>query len=166
MTKTTIRRMLSVILCAALAWTVAFGITGCSDNKTAETPQTQETTAAAGTTADTTADTTAEADDSAATDVGEGKSSFVFTVVTEDKELTYNVKTDKATVGEALLELGLIEGEEGQYGLYVKKVCGILADYDVDGTYWAFYENGGYAMAGVDSTEITDGSTYSFKVEK
>ena len=49
---------------------------------------------------------------------------------------------------------------------YVKEVNGIIADYDVDGTYWAFYIDGEYASAGVDSTEITEGSIYMFKVEK
>ena len=58
------------------------------------------------------------------------------------------------------------EGEDGQYGLYVKTVNGITADYDVDGTYWAFYINGEYAMSGVDVTDIAAGSTYAFKVEK
>ena len=67
---------------------------------------------------------------------------------------------------EALLAEGLIEGENGAYGLYVKKVNGIVADYDIDKTYWAFYINGEYAMSGVDTTEIVEGATYSFKVEK
>ena len=49
---------------------------------------------------------------------------------------------------------------------YVKKVNGITADYDADQTYWAFYVNGEYATAGVDSTTIEEGATYSFKVEK
>ena len=69
-------------------------------------------------------------------------------------------------MGDALLELGLIEGEEGAYGLYVKKVNGITADYDTDQTYWAFYINGEMAMTGVDATDIEAGSVYSFKVSK
>ena len=69
-------------------------------------------------------------------------------------------------VGDALLEEGLVEGEDGAYGLYVKKVNGILADYEVNQTYWAFYINGEYAMSGVDITPVEDGATYAFKVEK
>ena len=99
--------------------------------------------------------------------LGEGKTQFNFTVVDKDgKETAFDIHTDKTTVGEALLELGLIEGEEGAYGLYVKQVNGITADYDVDQTYWAFYVNGEYAMSGVDTTEIENGAEYSFKVEK
>ena len=93
--------------------------------------------------------------------------SFTFEVVDKDGNTeTFNITTDKTTVGEALLEEGLIAGENGQYGLYVTEVNGIVADYNVDGTYWAFYVDGAYASSGVDTTDTVDGSTYSFKVEK
>ena len=99
--------------------------------------------------------------------LGEGKTQFNFTVVDKDgKETAFDIHTDKTTVGEALLELGLISGEESTYGLYVKQVNGITADYDVDQTYWAFYVNGEYGMTGVDATNIEAGATYTFKVEK
>ena len=95
------------------------------------------------------------------------KKSFTFIVVEKDgKETTFQISTDKPTVGDALLAEGLIEGEPGAYGLYVKKVNGIIADYNVDQTYWAFYINGDYAFTGVDATPVEDGATYSFKVEK
>ena len=93
--------------------------------------------------------------------------SFTFEVVDKDGNTeTFSITTDKSTVGAALLEEGLIVGEDGQYGLYVTEVNGIVADYNVDGTYWAFYVDGAYASSGVDTTDIVDGSTYSFKVEK
>ena len=93
--------------------------------------------------------------------------SFTFEVVDKDGNTeTFDITTDKGTVGEALLEEGLIAGEDGQYGLYVTEVNGIVADYNVDQTYWAFYVDGEYAMSGVDTTDVADGATYSFKVEK
>ncbi|MBP3595044.1 MAG: DUF4430 domain-containing protein [Lachnospiraceae bacterium] len=99
--------------------------------------------------------------------LGEGKTQFNFTVVDKDgKETAFDIHTDKTTVGDALLELELIAGEESTYGLYVKTVNGITADYDVDQTYWAFYVNGEYGMTGVDATDIEAGATYTFKVEK
>ena len=49
--------------------------------------------------------------------------------------------------------------------MYVKTVNGVTVDYDTDGKYWAFYIDDEYAMTGVDSTPITDGSSYTFKVE-
>ena len=100
------------------------------------------------------------------TELGEGEKVFTLEVKAQDKTVTFTVSTDKATVGEALLDCGLIEGEMGAYGLYIKKVNGIVADYDVDSTYWAFYVNGEYAMAGVDMTEIVEGVTYQLERTK
>lgn len=92
---------------------------------------------------------------------------FVFTVVdAEGKETIHEIVTTKDTVGEALLEEGLIEGDEGPYGIYVKTVDGKTLDYDKDGKYWAFYVNDEYAVSGVDKTEIIEGATYAFKAEK
>ena len=84
----------------------------------------------------------------------------------DGNETNFEIHTDKEIVGEALLDLELIAGDEGEFGLYVKTVNGITADYDVDQTYWAFYVDGEYAMSGVDATTIEDGMTYAFKVEK
>jgi len=98
--------------------------------------------------------------------LGEGSTSFMLTVT--DKEGTdtqFEIHTDQETVGEALKELSLIDGEEGEFGLYVKTVNGITADYDKDGVYWAFYINGEYATSGVDATEIAAENNYAFKVE-
>ena len=135
MIKTHMKKMLSVVLCLVLIAAMALCMTGCGGS---ETP---ETTAAV-------------------------EASFTFIVVdAEGNETTFDITTDKATVGEALLQEGLIEGEESEYGLYVKTVNGITADYDVDQTYWAFYIDGEYATTGVDATDVVAGSTYTFKVE-
>ena len=99
----------------------------------------------------------------ALTVMGEGSTVFRFSVVDlEGKETKYEIHTDETTVGAALLKLGLIEGEEGPYGLYVKKVIGIAAIYEEDGSYWAFYEDGEYGMTGVDQTNIDPAVAYSF----
>ncbi len=93
--------------------------------------------------------------------------SFVFEVVDKDGNKTQTtIETNGEYVGVVLQELGLISGEQGDYGLYIKEVRGITADYDVDGTYWAFYVNDAYAMASADLTPIVDGEVYSFRVEK
>ena len=97
---------------------------------------------------------------------GDGAKTAVVEVKAEDQLVTFTIKTDKDTVGAALLEHGLISGEEGQYGLYVKVVNGITADYDVDKSYWAFYIDGEYAMSGVDTTEITEGAKYQLVYTK
>ena len=92
--------------------------------------------------------------------LGEGTKTVTVDVIADNKTVTFTIMTDKNTVGDALVEHGLLEGEEGDFGLYVKKVNGMEADFDKDQTYWAFYINGEYAMTGVDMTEIVDGSIY------
>ncbi len=78
---------------------------------------------------------------------------------------TFTVRTEKTTVGEALLEEGLISGENSTYGLMIYEVNGERHVYDEDGSYWAFYINGEYAMTGVSSTDINENDLYAFKVE-
>ena len=97
---------------------------------------------------------------------GKGSKTLVFEVEAEGEKVTFTIKTDKKTVGEALLEHDLISGEEGPFGLYVKKVNGMTADYDVNQTYWAFYVDGEYAMTGVELTEINEESVYKFVYSK
>lgn len=93
--------------------------------------------------------------------VGEGAKSFQLTIVDkEGSSITITVNTDKEMVGEALTELGIVEGTMGEYGLYMTHVNGIPAIYEEDGYYWAFYINDEYAMTGVDQTPITQGESY------
>ena len=150
-------KLLSVFLCVVLIAAMALFTTACDGNYILNLlGYAQETTA------ETTSGNVKEG-----TEAPVAKKAFTFIVVDKNgNETTFNISTDKTTVGEALLAEGLIEGEAGAYGLYVKKVNGIVADYEIDQTYWAFYINGEYAFTGVDATPIEDGTTYSFKVEK
>ena len=157
------KKWLSFILCVALIAAIALTVMGCTDD-TPETPELSGeasiTTAEGGTAPET-------PDPNAPTVKGEGATVFYFNVVDKDGNQTkFEIHTDKTVVGDALVELGLIEGEPGDYGLYVKKVNGITADYDTDGTYWAFYIGDDYGMTGVDMTTIEAGATYAFKVSK
>ncbi len=149
MNKTHKRNVLSFLLCAVLIAAMALGMLGCNEQPKNGDENTTATTV------------------TSQKELGQGAVSFTFTVT--DKEgnaQQFLIHTDKATVGEALSEHGLITGEEGAYGLYVKTVNGITADYDTDKTYWAFYVNGEYALTGVEKTAVTDGASYAFKVEK
>ncbi len=91
---------------------------------------------------------------------GSGKITVQVEVKAGDRSVTLTVKTDQETLGAALLEHKLLEGEDGPYGLYVKKVNGITADFDIDQSYWALYKSGELCMAGVDTTTIADGEHY------
>ena len=99
--------------------------------------------------------------------IGEGKTAFTVEVAQLDgTSITFTVNTDKETVGEALLELGVVAGDTTEYGLYVTTVNGVTLDYNTDGAYWAFYINGEYASTGVDATNIEAGAAYALKAEK
>ncbi len=171
--KLTGKKIKSMLLCMMLAMAMAITAVGCG-SKTENTADTQKNTETAIVNTESTVETEAVAE-TESVDVamaqeiilGEGSVKFTFIVVDADgNETNFVVSTDKETVGDALLELNLIEGDDSEYGLYVKTVNGITADYDTDGTYWAFYVNGEYASTGVDSTPVNEGDTYEFKVEK
>ena len=84
----------------------------------------------------------------------------------EGKETTFEYSSSAASVGEALVAEGLIEGHETEYGLYIDTVNGNTADWDADQTYWAFYINGEYATTGIDGTEIVADTTYGLTLTK
>ena len=151
---TQLNKVLSFILCMVLITAIALISIGCNDNNDegSSTPvQTQSGT---------------KEDEVKLTEIGEGETEFNFNVTDQNGKVSkFLVKTGKTTVGEALLEVALIAGEDSQYGLYVKTVNGITLDYDKDGKYWAFYIDGEMAMSGVDSTDVTEGATYEFKAE-
>ncbi len=158
-----IKSTISVIL--AIICILSFAACGnTAENTTTESPVSDGTTAE-NTTAESngvwsTANYTEDAE------FGEGAKTVICEVKAEDKTVTFTVKTDKDTVGAALLEHNLIAGEEGPYGLYIKQVNGITADYDVNQYYWAFYIDGEMAMTGVDGTQITEGVTYQLVYAK
>lgn len=91
---------------------------------------------------------------------GNGAKTLTVTVKADEESVVFTIHSDKETVGAALLEHELIAGEESAYGLYVKTVNGMLADFDTDGYYWGFYQNGTYMMTGVDSTPFSDGDAF------
>lgn len=141
------KKLVSQILCTLLIVVMAISTTGCSGKQNAQEPQDSIVQLEGG-------------------KLGEGSMKFTFTVVDQNQSTTeFEISTDKKTVGDALLELNLIAGENDEYGLYVKTVNGITVDYSKDGKYWAFYVNDNYAMSGVDTTPIVDGEVYSFRVE-
>lgn len=140
------KKLVTLLISMMLMGTMVFGMTGCGKEDAAP---------------------------SATTEVfengevlGEGINEFGFTVVgTDGNEVYLEIHTDEKTVGDALVDLGVIAGEYSEYGLYVKTVNGETLDFDEDGKYWAFYINGEYGMTGVDATEITEGASYAFKAE-
>ena len=100
------------------------------------------------------------------TTLGTGEKTITVTVEAEEKSVVFTVKTDKATLGDALVENQLVEGEQGDYGLYIKSVNGMRADYEKDGCYWSVLIGEESAMTGVDSITIQDGGAYTLACVK
>jgi len=100
------------------------------------------------------------------TTLGEGEKQIVIEIKAEEKTIELTVNTDGKTLGDALLENKIAEGDVTEFGLYIKKVNGISGDYEKDGVYWALYKDGEYLMTGADTTEITSGEHYELVLSK
>ena len=100
------------------------------------------------------------------TELGNGAKTIEVEVKVGENSVTFTIHTDKETLAEALLEHRLISGEDGPYGLYVKLVNGIEADYDKNGAYWSFYKGTEMMMSGVDGESISGGEHYEIVYAK
>lgn len=133
-----IKRILSLILVLALTAAAVLSLTSCGEK-----------------------DKDDNGDDSNTT------KTITVTVIDDKGEKTdFKIVTTSETLRGALEQEKLIEGDESEYGLYVKVVNGLRADYDKDGAYWSFSRNGELLMTGVDSTKIADGEKYEITYTK
>lgn len=92
-----------------------------------------------------------------------GKEFTVLVVHKNGEEKQFSYATEEEYLGTVLLAAGLIQGEEGPYGLMVSAVDGETADWNVDQSYWALYIGEEYATTGVDMTPVTDGGEYKLE---
>lgn len=90
----------------------------------------------------------------------EAVKTITLTVVHRDgSSKDFTIETGKETLGEALVDEGLIEGEDSEYGLFVTKVDGEEADSGKH-EFWSLSIGGEMATTGVDSTPIEDGGQF------
>lgn len=89
---------------------------------------------------------------------GKGEKTVVVKITAEEQTLTFTIKTDKATLGEALREHELIVDDNG----LIHTINGIKADYNNGGWWWKFTKNGEMMMVGADGATIADGEQYEF----
>ena len=93
-----------------------------------------------------------------------GSKGYTVAVVHKDgAEKIFEYRTDAEYLAEALLEEGLVSGEDGPYGLTVITVDGEAAVWDTDNAYWAIWIGEEMATTGVSEIPVYDGST--FKLE-
>lgn len=144
-----LKNLLSFVIVLALIAAAAFTFASCTGNS------------------DKTGQTTEGSGSISGTEAPEAEIQITV-VVTDDKgeDTTFTISTSAKTLRAALEQENLIEGDESDYGLYVKFVNGVRADYDADKAYWAFYKSGVMLNTGVDTIEISDGDHYEIKYTK
>ncbi len=165
-TKMTARKITSFLLALLMCLSLCFSLSACKDAEEPPTPSLPVQESVTTTSPDEFAAVWADAVYTEDTVIGEGSNTFIFEVKVGTHSVTFTVNTDETVVGTALIENGIISGDDGPYGLYVKTVNGIFADYDVNGAYWGFYQDGEYAMNGVDTTNIENGAHYEMVYSK
>ena len=84
--------------------------------------------------------------------------SVTFKIIFEDgSEKSLSLKTQKATLAEALVEAEIIEYSAD--GFYTT-IDGVTADYGKDGSWWCITKNGEMTNYGLNDLKIADGESY------
>lgn len=141
------KKTIYTVCSAALVLMILLGFSSCSSNEEK-------------------ADLWADAIYTEDTELGNGEKTVEVELKAEEKSITFTIKTDKATLGEALTEHNLVSGENSPYGLYIKSVNGIRADYDIDKAFWALTKDGQSLLTAADKTEISDKEHYEIVYTK
>lgn len=90
-----------------------------------------------------------------------GMKDFTVIVVHSDgtsKEFQYSSSQDY--LGRALVEVGLVEDNQDQYGLYIHEVDGERAVWEENQAWWGIYIGEESAVTGADAIVLTDGGVY------
>ena len=141
------KKLFAIVLALAMVLTLA----AC-----AAAPAAQTTGNTAGETAGDTADSQTES-------TGVLKHITVTVVHSDGSSKIFEYETEEEFLGPLLLAEGLIQGEDGPYGLEIIEVDGETAIYESTGAYWALYEGDEYALQGVDTTPVVDEGTYKLE---
>ena len=93
-----------------------------------------------------------------------GSKGYTVTVVHKDgSEKVFEYRTDEEYLAGALLEEGLVAGEDSQYGLTIITVDGEDAVWETDSAYWAIWVGEEMATTGASEIPVYDGSTYKLE---
>lgn len=93
--------------------------------------------------------------------VGKGEKTIKIDVVADGKQITVKLKTDEATLGEAMYAEGLIND-----ATFFNVLNGIEASWEKDQAYWAFYQGETMMPHGVNDENISGGESYRFVYTK
>lgn len=93
--------------------------------------------------------------------LGDGGTTVTVKVTADEKTVSFTLKTDEENIADAMLAAGLCTGDREAYGLYIKYVNGIRADYELDGGYyWQLNVDGKTAAKGASATPVREGAVY------
>ena len=91
-----------------------------------------------------------------------GKTHITLVVVHGDgSEKKFDIATDAETLDVALVENGIVEDNQSEWGLYILTADGETADESAQ-QWWCITKGGEMLMTGVDDTVIADGESYEF----
>lgn len=92
--------------------------------------------------------------------VAGGKNITVTVIHGDGTQKDFSYATDAEYLGEVILSEGLVEGEEGPYGLTIYTVDGEAASWEENQSYWGIFIGEEYATTGADGVVLTDGGVY------
>ena len=89
------------------------------------------------------------------------------TVIDDKKNSdTFEITTKSENLGDALLESGRVKGDNDKFGLYIKEVDGLRADFELDGAYWSVSKDSKMLVTGPSQTPIADGDKFELTYTK
>ena len=89
-----------------------------------------------------------------------GKSVTVTVVHADGSSKDFAYRTDAEYLGEVIVSEGLVNGQDGPYGLYFDTVDGEKASWEENQSYWSILIGEEYATLGADSIPLEDGGVY------
>ena len=97
----------------------------------------------------------------------EGSKQVTIQIVHKDgTEKNLEFGTDHEYLADLLLEKELVTGYASEeYGFTIESVDGVIADWAVDGAYWALYEGEEYATTSAAGIVLVDGGIYRLVYE-
>lgn len=88
-----------------------------------------------------------------------GKSITVTVIHKDGSEREFALSTHQETLGPALVEGGVVEDNQGDYGLYILTADGETAE-EANQEWWCLTRNGESLTLGADDQPIADGECY------
>lgn len=80
-------------------------------------------------------------------------------VLADGSSKTHQMKTNQEYLGDALDEAGFVQGQEGDFGLFIQTVDGVTAE-DTNQEWWCLTKGGEQVNTSVDQTPIRNGEHY------